>query len=104
MSGSAAAGSGGPSGCATGGGGSDQADEAEVDGTCAGYAKPSFQVGIPGNPADGVRDIPDVSIFASNGFYFHYYVFCFDASSGFCPAGEPQNWPGAGGTSFSFSL
>jgi hypothetical protein len=36
-----------------------------VGGTCRGYPKPSFQYGIYGNPNDGVRDIPDVSLFAS---------------------------------------
>jgi len=32
----------------------------------SGYAKPVWQTG-PGVPADGVRDLPDVSLFASNG-------------------------------------
>ncbi len=39
------------------------------------YAKPSWQV-VYGNPADNLRDIPDVSLFASNGFYGHGLVFC----------------------------
>jgi subtilase family serine protease len=98
----AAAGSGGPSGCATGGGGNDQADEAEVDGTCAGYAKPSFQSGVFGNPADGVRDIPDVSMFASNGIWGHYMIVCYsDTTNGgtACTAGNPSVWSGFGGTS-----
>ena len=98
---SAGAASGGPSGCATGGGGNDQADEAEEDGTCAGYAKPSFQSGIFGNPADGVRDIPDVSMFASNGFWGHYMVTCFSdtTNGGTSCAGVPSTWSGFGGTS-----
>ncbi|MGD0096379.1 MAG: protease pro-enzyme activation domain-containing protein [Terracidiphilus sp.] len=33
-----------------------------------GWPKPSWQTGVPGIPADGVRDIPDVSFFASDGF------------------------------------
>src|SRR5262249_24958084 len=33
-----------------------------------GYAKPSWQKGVTGIPADGKRDIPDVSMFASYGF------------------------------------
>ncbi len=33
-----------------------------------GWAKPSWQTGVSGIPADGVRDIPDVSFFASDGF------------------------------------
>ncbi len=64
------AGSGGPSGCATG----VPAANLVVGGSCKGYAKPSWQTGVPGIPSDGVRDIPDVSLFASNGFWGHYYV------------------------------
>ena len=52
-----------------------------------------------GNPADGVRDIPDVSLFAANGVWGHYYVFC-DSNGGSC-TGAPSSWPGAGGTSFA---
>ena len=94
--------SGGPSGCATGGGGTDQTSYAEVDGTCAGYAKPVWQSGIFGNPADGVRDIPDVSLFASNGVWGHYVTVCYsDTANGgtACTAGEPNVWSGFGGTS-----
>ena len=43
---STAAGAGGPSACATGGGGTDQTRYAVVDGTCTGYAKP-----LLGSPA-----------------------------------------------------
>jgi hypothetical protein len=32
-----------------------------------GWPKPSWQTGVPGIPADGVRDLPDVSFFASSG-------------------------------------
>lgn len=72
-----ASGSGGPSGCATGiptAGG-------VVGGTCKGYAKPSWQSGLLGNPGDGVLDLPDVSLFASNGLWGHYYVDC-DSDTG----------------------
>ncbi|HET9402635.1 MAG TPA: protease pro-enzyme activation domain-containing protein, partial [Candidatus Acidoferrales bacterium] len=65
-------GSGGPSGCASG----LALTPGVVSGTCAGYAKPSWQSGLFGNPSDGVRDIPDVSLFAANGIWSHYYVFC----------------------------
>jgi subtilase family serine protease len=85
-------GSGGPSKCATGSGA-----------TCKGYAKPSWQTGL-GVPADGVRDVPDVSLFASNGFWGHYYVFCYsDIAFGgvACTPTTPDTWSGAGGTSFS---
>ena len=33
-----------------------------------GWIKPSWQTGVTGIPGDGVRDIPDVSFFASDGF------------------------------------
>ena len=33
-----------------------------------GWPKPIWQTGVPGIPSDGVRDIPDVSFFASDGF------------------------------------
>src|SRR5215472_376433 len=66
-------GSGGPSACATG----VPATTDVVGGTCAGYPKPSWQK-VFGNPCgancgsstnDGVRDIPDVSLFAAAGFW-----------------------------------
>jgi subtilase family serine protease len=93
-----AAGSGGPSGCATG----VPAANLVVGGSCKGYPKPAWQTGVPGIPSDGVRDLPDVSLFASNGFWGHFYVFCFsDLSNGGTPCtGVPANWAGAGGTSF----
>jgi uncharacterized protein (TIGR03437 family) len=90
----AVGGSGGPSGCATG----STLLPGVVGGTCAGYAKPSWQ-SIPGNPGDGVRDIPDVALFASSGVWGHYYVFCISDGGG-C-SGAPSNWAGAGGTSFA---
>ena len=93
-------GSGGPSGCATG-----KASTSEVvSGTCKGYAKPSWQ-SLVGVPRDGVRDIPDVSLFAANGLWGHYYVFCYSdptLNQGGAPCtGDPSGWSGAGGTSFS---
>lgn len=97
---STAAGSGGPSGCATG----TASTTGVVSGTCKGYAKPSFQAGLTGNPSDGVRDIPDVSLFAANGVWGHYYVYCYSNPSdqGSAPCtGAPSTWSGAGGTSFA---
>jgi subtilase family serine protease len=88
-------GSGGPSGCATG----KPAVQGVVSGTCKGYAKPSWQAGL-GVHNDGVRDIPDVSLFAANGVWAHYYVFCDSIGGPSCTA-PPVNWAGAGGTSFS---
>jgi subtilase family serine protease len=92
-------GSGGPSGCATG----SPVRYGVVGGTCKGYVQPSWQVGVFGLPTSGVRVIPDVSLFAANGLWGHYYVFCFsDASNGGAPCvGAPSGWAGAGGTSFS---
>ena len=96
-----AAAAGGPSACATGGGGTDQTSRAVVDGTCTGYAKPSWQSGIFGNPADGVRDIPDVTLFAANGIWGHYVTVCYSdtANGGTSCAGSPSGWAGFGGTS-----
>jgi hypothetical protein len=91
------AGSGGPSGCATG-----TSTNGVVSGSCAGYAKPSWQ-SVFGNPSDGVRDIPDVSLFAANGLWGHYYVVCYSdsANGGVGCAGNPNTWNGFGGTSVS---
>jgi hypothetical protein len=41
-----------------------------------GWVKPIWQTGVPGIPSDGVRDIPDVSFFASNGFLESSYLIC----------------------------
>ena len=62
------AGGGGKSNCIT----SDGATEASCSG---GYPKPSWQ-SAPGVPADGARDIPDVSLFASPGFMNSAYIVC----------------------------
>jgi len=92
-----AAGSGGPSGCATGA----PTINGVVSGTCAGYSKPSWQSGITGNPSDGVRDVPDVSLFAANGLWGHYYVVCYSdlTNYGASCSGAPDTWAGFGGTS-----
>jgi hypothetical protein len=47
-----------------------------------------------------VRDIPDVSLFAANGVWGHYYVFCY-SEGGYSCSGAPDTWAGAGGTSFA---
>jgi len=96
-----AAGAGGPSSCATGESGFPLQDLAV--GTCAGYAKPTWQSGVFGNPADGVRDIPDVSLFAGNGIWGHYVVVCFSDTTqgGTSCAGAPSTWSGFGGTSIA---
>ena len=95
-------GSGGPSGCAYGET-SPGAGTPGVSGSCSGYAKPNYQVGL--TPNDGVRDIPDVSLFAANGVWGHYYAFCYSNPAtgqyGAPCVGNPANWSGAGGTSFA---
>ncbi len=72
------------------------------------FAKPTFQLtSVPGVPNDGVRDIPDVSLFAANGFWNHFYLECMsNTAKGF--GGAPCNYKVAanflasayGGTSF----
>jgi hypothetical protein len=88
-------GSGGPSGCATG----SPSIRGVVSGTCKGWDKPSWQTGFVGVRDDGVRDLPDVSLFAGNGIWSHYYIYC-DSDRNLC-SGAPSNWGTAGGTSFS---
>ncbi|HTQ85307.1 MAG TPA: protease pro-enzyme activation domain-containing protein [Candidatus Solibacter sp.] len=102
---SPAGGSGGPSNCASGTGGVNQSNQVIVFGSCQGYPKPSWQA-IYGNPADGVRDIPDISMFAANGLWGHYEVVCWSdpnfTSGGSKPCtGAPNTWSGFGGTSVS---
>jgi hypothetical protein len=94
-------GSGGPSGCATG----SPSVHGVVSGTCQGWPKPSWQ-SILGNPADGVRDIPDVSLFASQGPWNHIYIYCYSDTRTPGNGGEPctgavGNWATSGGTSFT---
>jgi subtilase family serine protease len=99
-----ASGSGGPSNCAYGNTSPLNGTPAD-SGTCKGYAKPNYQRGLFGNPNDGVRDLPDVSLFAANGVWGHYYVFCYSqpapGAGGVPCTGNPENWSGAGGTSFA---
>jgi subtilase family serine protease len=92
------AGGGGPSACASG----TPSVSGVVSGSCKGWPKPSWQ-SVLGNPADGVRDTPDVSLFAADGLWGHYYVFCWSdtANGGAACTGDPSGWTGAGGTSFA---
>ena len=70
--------------------------------TCTGgYPKPTWQ-SAPGVPGDGVRDIPDVSLFAANGVVSgNFYVIC-DAVNNFPLPGQPCNLTGTG-TGFNFA-
>jgi Pro-kumamolisin, activation domain/Bacterial Ig-like domain (group 3) len=93
-------GAGGPSNCAT------QTGNPTSTNACiggVGVPKPSWQAG-PGVPADGVRDQPDVSLFASNVLHGAGYVVCEgDAvSGGSCDLNSPfQHFILLGGTSLS---
>ncbi|MGC2516846.1 MAG: protease pro-enzyme activation domain-containing protein, partial [Terriglobales bacterium] len=108
----AAAGSGGASNCATGAGGTDQGEYGISDPQCQGWAKPSWQSGtsltggkaVYGQPSDGVRDIPDISMFAANGIWGHYEIVCwsdpnYSADGSASCSGAPSTWSGFGGTS-----
>lgn len=92
------AGGGGPSQCASG----TPSTPGVVSGSCAGWPKPSWQT-VLGNPNDGVRDTPDVSLFAADGLWSHFYVFCWSdtANGGAACGADPSAWSGAGGTSFA---
>ena len=94
---------------AAGGGGASSCSTQLVSGytgTCdggVGYAKPAWQSG-PGVPADGVRDLPDVSLFASSGSNLSAAAIC--AEEGECAPGT-DNATGVllvGGTSVSSPL
>jgi subtilase family serine protease len=96
------AGAGGPSSCATGTEIPDSNGATPSNGTCKGWKKPSWQ-NVLGNPNDGVRDLPDVSMFAADGVWAHAYVYCYsDPNYGGTPCvGAPSNWSLGGGTSFA---
>jgi subtilase family serine protease len=91
-------GGGGASSCAQ-----NTFDPTTYTGTCiAGWPKPAYQTGT-GVPADGVRDVPDVSLFASNGFNGVIWPICSEA--GDCTETNPfvdaPYVSGVGGTSAS---
>ncbi len=71
------------------------------------FAKPDWQaIGVPGVPNDGVRDQPDVSLFASNGSWAHFYIYCNSNKSTGGVACDYNNvndvlGNAAGGTSFA---
>ena len=70
------------------------------------YTKPTYQSFISaahGMPADGKRDLPDVSLFASSGFNKSFYTVCeADAvTSPSCAKGQAFHFLGVGGTSAS---
>jgi len=82
-------GSGGPSSCVQ-----------QSGGICtAAYAKPAWQTGT-GTQTDNVRDLPDVSLFASNGFNNSFYILCEADLVSPCSL-NPFSFLGIGGTSAS---
>src|SRR3984957_1052205 len=88
-------GSGGPSNCSTGMEGSN----GTYSSCSGGYAKPLWQSGS-GVPADGVRDLPDVSLFAAAGENDTLYPFC--PGAGYCVESDGNLSIGiVGGTSAS---
>jgi subtilase family serine protease len=94
------AGGGGPSTCFTG----KPSIPGVVSGTCKGNPKPLYQFGVPGVPDDGLRDQPDISLFASNGAWGSFYLECMsDTAQGgaVCTVRNDAVVQGGGGTSFS---
>jgi hypothetical protein len=94
-------GSGGPSNCAS------STSTSTTYNCINGYVKPSWQSGT-GVPSDGVRDTPDVSLFASDGFIDgSFYIICeLDSTSATggsatsCDLNPPfTDFLGVGGTS-----
>ena len=88
-------GGGGVSNCTT-------SDGTTVASCSGGYAKPSWQSGVSGIPADGKRDLPDVSFFAGNGFLGSAYLVCVSDSGACLTSTSPTTEPTAqevGGTS-----
>jgi Pro-kumamolisin, activation domain/Bacterial Ig-like domain (group 3) len=88
-------GGGGPSSCTQSNGRSST--------SCAGgYPKPSWQTGT-GVPSDKVRDVPDVSLFASAGFFGAFYIVCQQSGNPdhqSCSLAAPNyDFAGYGGTS-----
>jgi hypothetical protein len=98
---SIAAGSGGASDAAFCSSGFTGISTFPCSGTLTGYPKPSWQVGT-GVPADQVRDLPDLSLFASNGANYSFYPLC--AADGDCQPATGANVvqiSAVGGTSAS---
>lgn len=95
-----AAGSGGASNAAVCSAGYDSSTGACM-GSTTGYSKPAWQTGT-GVPADKVRDLPDVSLFAADGFNASYYPECYaDGDCQPATSGGTVQITGVGGTSAS---
>lgn len=71
-----------PSDVVAGGGGPSNCAVQDSTGKCvSGYPKPEWQTGT-GVPSDGLRDIPDVSLFAGNGQDYTFYIACWTPQFG----------------------
>jgi hypothetical protein len=93
-----AGGGGGKSNCTV----SDNTNSSSCSG---GHDKPGWQSGVTGIPADGKRDLPDISFFSGDGVWGSFYVYCESSASstGTCNLDDPNDvqYMAAGGTSFA---
>jgi trimeric autotransporter adhesin len=96
-----ASGTGGASSCVQG---TEDPTTGYFSACTAGYAKPNWQTGA-GVPQDGVRDVPDVSLFAANGDNYSFWPICYEVTD--CVVSNTDSTTGAvvitgiGGTSAS---
>ena len=90
------AGSGGASSCMSG----ESASDGSFSFCTTGYTKPAWQNGT-GVPADGARDLPDVSLFAANGKNDSFYPICWAADECGNHGFGGYYMTGVGGTSAS---
>jgi subtilase family serine protease len=68
------------------------------------YSKPAWQMGVAGMPNDSRRDLPDISLFASNGFHGSFYIMCardITGTSSCSLTNAGYTFLGVGGTSAS---
>lgn len=91
-------GGGGPSSCIDGPGQNAVGVASMVDCGSGGYPKPEWQSRVPNIPADSVRDLPDLSLFAGNNTS-GFYVYCDAEING--ETCSLDNLTAAGGTSFA---
>ena len=94
-------GGGGPSTCSS----FNLADWPTPSYCAAGYPKPDWQAGVNGIPSDGVRDVPDLSLFSSDLTFNSAYLYCltdpiYVPSCNFNNSGA-LTYEVAGGTSFA---
>ena len=89
-----AGGSGGASNCTT-------SDGSLRKSSCYGRLRQAILAIAPGVPSDNKRDVPDVSLFASNGFNNSFYIICQSDATRPCSLSAGANSSGYGGTSVS---